>query len=891
MKLSLTHAQTQKMLVSGLNDAHADQEALLAHLAGCAECRVYAALAAELTAELPSIYATSDLSRTEIRQKAAAVQPVLRRSIMKNKTLHTLRAAVLAGGTLAVLILLILLWPKLLPEQFGSAPQSTATSSAIPTEAPIETPIPAGSPSPEAVQDPNRPVSPDGQYTAAFNPDTLRLEVVDAQGQLVLAYPKDSGSSENWLIPGKWSPDSRYLTFWSGPNSASIQADGISLWLLEIQSGEARQISEGALVNRAYQSWSPDGKTLAFTDGAYRSAQVGKQLLLVEADTGRISLLESSEKLVTGAVAWSPSDNLIAVAAVAAEFTGPDFADYSGWDNPAIAARRIYLVDPASGEYQLADPAADAYQDWPRFNRDGSRLYFVQHDGVTARIMVLDVGTSTLTPVPGCETPLPPSAGYYGQMDWSQLYADCIQTAALDLVAESSPLPNAISSPKPALTAAPPAVSEYASSNSFGFSFYYDQGSYTTFLVLNSNVKGLIPYDQTGIEYPYIYNLGTGTLFPVIPTLGGNNTVAPPMRARSVSANGRYLLYGLAANSTEPAFEHYNYIYLRDLHNGGDSKIDLLPLEKDLKGSIYPSLSPDGRFLALEVPENGWQLYLYELATERVTPVSVDVGNNWVPGSTSLEPVFSADGRYLAFVSDSAKLVDGDTACSDANPACMDVFLYEITTGKLERIPAGIQFTMGNPYPYLTVSADARYLAWTELDSNPIVYRPVIRLHDRVTGNTREITAEWVVGASGPPFTFGHSPSISADGRWLAFGSLAAVNADGSPTPDAYAQVYLIDLQEKDIDKALTLVSADHNGNPGNGPSGVVALQQEGWSSDIHISPDGRFVAFSSRAVNLLPAGVQQRQCNDPIVVGAYPCYDLYIYDRETGKLTYIGAN
>src|SRR5574340_679455 len=209
MKLSLTHTQARQMLISGLNDAHANQEALLAHLAGCAECRAYAALAAELTAEMPSIYATSDLSRTEIRQKAAAVQPVLRRSTMKNKTLHTLRAAVLAGGTLAVLILLILLWPNLFPGQLGSAPQSAATSSATVTEAPAETPTPAGSPSPEAVQDPNRPVSPDGQYTAAFNPDTLRLEVVDAQGQLVLAHPKDSGSSENWLIPGKWSPDSR----------------------------------------------------------------------------------------------------------------------------------------------------------------------------------------------------------------------------------------------------------------------------------------------------------------------------------------------------------------------------------------------------------------------------------------------------------------------------------------------------------------------------------------------------------------------------------------------------------------------------------------------------------------------------------------------------------
>ena len=158
------------------------------------------------------------------------------------------------------------------------------------------------------------------------------------------------------------------------------------------------------------------------------------------------------------------------------------------------------------------------------------------------------------------------------------------------------------------------------------------------------------------------------------------------------------------------------------------------------------------------------------------------------------------------------------------------------------------------------------------------VFRPIIRLHDRSTGETRTIWAG--LGA----YLTGHSPSISNDGRWLAFGALSNFDYDLTPLPDSYPQVYLLDLQTNES----TLVSADSNRNDGIGPSGIISLQQEGWSSDIHISGDGRFVAFSSQAANLLPPGVTKRQCNDPIIVGAYACYDLFVYDRETKELIWV---
>src|SRR4028119_1273663 len=83
---------------------------------------------------------------------------------------------------------------------------------------------------------------------------------------------------------------------------------------------------------------------------------------------------------------------------------------------------------------------------------------------------------------------------------------------------------------------------------------------------------------------------------------------------------------------------------------------------------------------------------------------------------------------------------------------------------------------------------------------------------------------------------FSRSPSISADGRFVAFVSNASNLVPGDTNGET--DIFLRDT----LTNTTTGVSVDSAGKPGN-------LQ----SLDASISADGRFVAFYSSASNIVP--------------------------------------
>ena len=118
----------------------------------------------------------------------------------------------------------------------------------------------------------------------------------------------------------------------------------------------------------------------------------------------------------------------------------------------------------------------------------------------------------------------------------------------------------------------------------------------------------------------------------------------------------------------------------------------------------------------------------------------------------------SGFGRHVVFTSAASTLVPGDT-----NEA-WDVFVHDRTTGETTRVSVASGGTEGNgPSQHPSISADGRYVALTALAGEQggpwHVY-----VYDRQTGQSERIS----VGMDGMPGDGGgHSPAISADGRYV----------------------------------------------------------------------------------------------------------------------------
>lgn len=201
-------------------------------------------------------------------------------------------------------------------------------------------------------------------------------------------------------------------------------------------------------------------------------------------------------------------------------------------------------------------------------------------------------------------------------------------------------------------------------------------------------------------------------------------------------------------------------------------------------------------------------------------------------------PALSRHGERLAFSSDSKELVGGET------DAYFDVFLWSRETSSLECV--SIEPAAAAPFGdalFPAMSADGDKIVFS-VRSNQAGSPPedpggreILYLRTRSQKRT-ELLIRGVDGAL--PNGSSRLPSISADGRWIVFQSLATnlteVDFEGA-APDRW-NAYLHDLESGDT----WLLSQTPEGRPGGGHSDYVTL-----------SADGSTIAFQSDAPDLHP--------------------------------------
>ncbi len=281
--------------------------------------------------------------------------------------------------------------------------------------------------------------------------------------------------------------------------------------------------------------------------------------------------------------------------------------------------------------------------------------------------------------------------------------------------------------------------------------------------------------------------------------------------------------------------------------------------------SFTSALSADGRFIAfsstasnlVSEDKNGTSdIFVRDMETGTIDRVSVD--------STGLEgndvsnyPAISADGRFVSFSSKAANLISGDTN------GWFDVFVHDRESGETSRVSVASNSAQGNGNSFpSTISADGQFIAFSSRANNLVPKDKNgtfdLFVHNRKTGETMRVSVD-SFGVEANDFSY--APTISADGRFVAFSSKAS-NLVSGDTNDTF-DVFVHDMETGETSR-VSVGSFNKNANG-----------QSDWPA---ISADGKYVAFTSKASNLI-AGDQNGT------------FDVFVHNRETGETSRVSID
>ena len=251
-----------------------------------------------------------------------------------------------------------------------------------------------------------------------------------------------------------------------------------------------------------------------------------------------------------------------------------------------------------------------------------------------------------------------------------------------------------------------------------------------------------------------------------------------------------------------------------------------------------------------EVSEDDDVAFAGDIDRVSVSSVGIQADGN------SEEPAISSDGSIIAFISEATNLVPGDT--NDAQ----DIFVNDLNTGMTERVSVDSAGIQGDDDAFtLSLSENGSFVAFgsyaTNLvggDTNDAID---VFVYDRDTDTTERVS---VSSASVQADDESFSPAISSAGRFVAFRSDATnlVANDTNNSSDIFVRDRTLGTTER--------ISVASDATQANGDSILPA-----------ISSDGRFVAFSSEASNLVAGDTNNLA-------------DIFLHDRQDDTTVRIVA-
>jgi Tol biopolymer transport system component len=392
-----------------------------------------------------------------------------------------------------------------------------------------------------------------------------------------------------------------------------------------------------------------------------------------------------------------------------------------------------------------------------------------------------------------------------------------------------------------------------ANNSSFKASSISADGRYVAF---TSRASNLVAGDTNDTIDVFVRDRQTGQTTRVsIASDGSQANNRSSEEAPSISANGRYVAFSSDASNLVPGDTNNKLdVFVYDRQTGQTRRVSVASNGSQANNdSFSPSISVDGRFIAFTSrasnlvagdTNNTIDTFLHDRdfdadgngngifdEPERIQTTRVSVASNGSQANDGSEGTsITPDSRFIAFSSDASNLVAGDTTNT------IDVFARDRQTGQTTRVSIasdGSQANANSSEP--SISANGRFVVFSSDASNLVAGDTNIRrdifVHDRQTGQTTRLSVA-SDGSQGNGTSF--TPSISLDGHYVAFYSDSNLVAEDTNNK---ADVFVYDRQTGQTRR----VSVPSNGSQANNDS-----------FDPSISVDGRFVAFISRASNLI---------------------------------------
>ena len=312
----------------------------------------------------------------------------------------------------------------------------------------------------------------------------------------------------------------------------------------------------------------------------------------------------------------------------------------------------------------------------------------------------------------------------------------------------------------------------------------------------------------------------------------------------ALSADGRYVAFTSSASNLTAGDDNSDLdIFVRDRVAHTTVLASVGPHGAMGDGpSVAPSISGDGRLVAFEsdadslAPDdtNGTgDVFVHDIVTGLTRRLSVG-GNGLQTESPSFGPAISADGSSVAFESFSSRLVPGDTN------GALDVFVADLPTGDIDRVSLSTDGGQADDRSYSpSISADGRIVAFASFADNLVagdtngLLDVFIRRRDQRTTTRLSVGPD---GAQGDGLSF--APVVSADGALVVFSSEATnlVRDDSNGARDVFLASTTSGLMSR-------------LSRPGAGSK----AQGDGPSLGPVVDASGVMVAFASFATNLVP--------------------------------------